>query len=89
MKYMFYKCSSLTELNISNFDTKNVRDMKDMFSNCLGKFNTLLAKLENYHGDIVDLLNQILDAIKNHTCDCNCGNGNHEGILDDIDGLIS
>ena len=81
------------KLNGGNVDlstvTQLLKDIKDMFSNCLGKFNALLAKLENYHGDIVDLLNKILDAIKNHTCNCNCGNGSHEGILDNIDGLIS
>ena len=31
---MFYKCSSLKELNISNFNTNNVTDMNHMFSRC-------------------------------------------------------
>ena len=34
MSYMFYKCSSLNELNLSNFNTNNVTNMKDMFSGC-------------------------------------------------------
>ena len=31
---MFYSCSSLKHLNINNFNTKNVTDMRSMFSKC-------------------------------------------------------
>ena len=31
---MFYDCSSLTSLNISNWDTSSVTRMSTMFSNC-------------------------------------------------------
>ena len=34
MAYMFYNCSSLTSLDLSNFDTSNVTDMKNMFYKC-------------------------------------------------------
>ena len=34
MKYMFYGCSSLRELNISNFNTNNVDNMSYMFFRC-------------------------------------------------------
>ena len=34
MSYMFYKCSSLTSLNLSNFNTNNVNNMSYMFFNC-------------------------------------------------------
>jgi surface protein len=44
---MFYYCSSLTELDLSKFNTDNVTDMFCMFDNCsslkkldLSKFNT-------------------------------------------------
>ena len=44
---MFYACSSLKELNISNFNTNNVTDMKYMFFKCsslkelnISNFNT-------------------------------------------------
>ena len=44
---MFYDCSALTTLDLSNFDTKNVTDMWGMFENCkslttldLSNFNT-------------------------------------------------
>ncbi len=31
---MFFKCSSLTSLNLSNFNTDNVKYMRYMFSGC-------------------------------------------------------
>ena len=34
MGYMFYGCSSLKKLNLSNFNTNNVTDMDYMFSEC-------------------------------------------------------
>ena len=34
MRSMFYKCSSLTSLNLSNFNTNNVKDMSGMFYGC-------------------------------------------------------
>ena len=37
---MFYYCSSLTSLNLSNFNTINVTDMSRMFSLC-SSLNTL------------------------------------------------
>ena len=33
MKYMFYNCSSLTSLNLSNFNAK-FTDVEGMFKNC-------------------------------------------------------
>ena len=47
MRSMFFGCSSLKELNLSNFNTNNVTDMGFMFSGCsslkelnLSNFNT-------------------------------------------------
>ena len=31
---MFYKCSSLKKLDLSNFNTNNVLNMKSMFDGC-------------------------------------------------------
>ncbi len=31
MSNMFYKCSSFSDLNLSNFNTNNVKDMERMF----------------------------------------------------------
>ena len=37
---MFYKCSSLSSLpDISKWNTSNVTDMSDMFSECIGTLN--------------------------------------------------
>ena len=47
MRGMFLGCSSLNELNISNYNTINVTEMNDMFAGCsslkelnLSNFNT-------------------------------------------------
>ena len=34
MSMMFWGCSSLKELNLSNFNTSKVTNMESMFSNC-------------------------------------------------------
>ena len=36
MQNMFYKCSGLTTLDVSKFDTSNVTTMQNMFSSCSG-----------------------------------------------------
>ena len=50
MNYVFGSCSSLTKLNVSNFNTNLVEDMSDVFyqwvkikSLDLSKFNTSLV----------------------------------------------
>ena len=40
MSYMFYDCYYLKDLNLSNFNAKNVTDMSGMFKHC-----TLLKNL--------------------------------------------
>ena len=40
MSYMFFDCNSLTNLNLSNFNTQNVTNMRAMFSDC----NSLINK---------------------------------------------
>ena len=49
---MFYDCNKLTSLNLSNFNTNNVKDMSCMFYGCssltslnLFNFNTLNVML--------------------------------------------
>ena len=41
---MFNRCSSLKELNLNNFNTNNVTDMRWMFSRCL---NELKLKIKS------------------------------------------
>ena len=35
MKYMFSDCSSLTRINVTNFDTQNILNMGNIFSQCV------------------------------------------------------
>ena len=45
---MFYECTSLEELNLSNFNFNNVNDMRDMFYGCSEQFqNKIKAKYKN------------------------------------------
>jgi len=44
MSCMFYRCSSLKELNLSNFNTNNATDMYGMFNGCS---NELKLKIKN------------------------------------------
>ena len=43
--YMFCGCSSLTNINLSNFNTNNVNDMSYMFSGCSSLTNINLSNL--------------------------------------------
>ena len=45
MKEMFCDCNSLTDLDLSNFNTQNVTDMNEMFSYCNSlKKNNIITK---------------------------------------------
>ena len=39
MNQMFYNCNNLKELNLSSFNTKNVKDMSQMFWDCHSLIN--------------------------------------------------
>ena len=45
MKGMFNKFSSLTSLNLSNFNTNNVKDMSYIFYNCSSLISLDLSNL--------------------------------------------
>ena len=51
MEGMFYDCSSLKELNLNNFNTNNVTDMKGMFSGCS---DDLKRKIKSENKNIKD-----------------------------------
>ena len=53
MEYMFYDCKSLTNLNLSNFNTQNITNMIDMFENCISLTNLITKD------------NKILEEFKN------------------------
>ena len=44
---MFYNCSSLTNINLSNFNTQNVTNMNHMFSLCISLTNINLSNFNN------------------------------------------
>ena len=53
MEYMFYNCNSLTNLNLSNFNTQIVNNMFGMFWSCksleniITKDNKILEEFDN------------------------------------------
>ena len=54
-KKMFFNCDSIKSFDLSNFNTQNVRNMRDMFSGCnfltninLSNFNTQNARKMSY-----------------------------------------
>ena len=69
MSWMFYYCSSLKELNLSNFNTNNVTDMSYMFAGCsslkelnLTRFNT--NNVTKYGRNVFEML--IIKRIKSY-----------------------
>ena len=47
MWYMFRECSSLTNLDVSNFDTSQVTNMGNMFSECNSLTNLDVSNFNN------------------------------------------
>ena len=82
---MFYKCSSLNSLNLSNFNTKKVKNMLAMFQDCcsltnldLSNFNTQnVTEIEGiFHNcsllngsDIICYDKKVLDEFAKRTLD--------------------
>ena len=58
---MFSDCSFLTSLNLSNFNTNNVKNMSYMFSDC--SFLTSL-NLSNFNNNNVTNMNYMFCGIK-------------------------
>ncbi len=68
---MFFCCNSLTNLDLSNFDTNNVNDMNCMFYEC----NSLVSlNLKNFKTINVNDMNNIFDG---------CISLNKESIITD------
>ena len=72
MSYMFYNCSSLKELDLSNFNTNNVTNMSYMFFGCsslnelnLFNFNTNnVINISGMFGGCSDELKNTIEKIK-------------------------
>ena len=58
-----------------------------------GAIEKIIAKLDNLNllsQENSKILKEVLEAIKNHKCDCNCADsGNHEGILGDVEDALN
>ena len=55
MRCMFYGCSSLKELNLSNFNTNNETYMGFMFSGCSDQFkNKIRSEYKNIKEEAFD-----------------------------------
>ena len=66
---MFYGCSSLKELNLSNFNTNKVKNMNNMFSGCLSLknldiYNFVVNKGANIKDMFTDLSKEVKYKIK-------------------------
>ena len=69
---MFYNCSSLTSLNLSNFNTNNVDDMSRMFSNCTSLTSLNLSNVNtNNVIDMIDMFHGLNKKCENITIDNN------------------
>ena len=65
MSYMFFGCSSLTSLNLSNFNINNVNNMSYMFYNCT---SLISLNLSNFNTNNVKDMNSIFKNL-NKNCE--------------------
>ena len=58
---MFKNCSSLTSINLSNFNTNNVTNMNCMFAGCISLTS---INLSNFNCDKIENTNGMIDMFK-------------------------
>ena len=68
MSFMFCGCSSLTSLNLSNFNTNNVNNMSAMFHNCSSLTS---LNLSNFNTNNVTNMSYMFSGIKK-SCNLIC-----------------
>ena len=68
MSFMFEKCFSLKELNLSNFNTRNVISIRGMFSNCKSLEKLNLSNFNNNRETIMDDLFEKCTSLKELIC---------------------
>ena len=76
--YMFCGCDSITNLNLSNFNTKNVIDMRNMFSDCKFLKNLIISNIET---QAVTNMRCLFDGCKS-LIDLNLSNFNTQNVID-------
>ena len=69
MSCMFFGCSSLTNINLSNFNTNNITVMRYMFAKCLSLTNIDLSKFNT--NKVIDMKGMFYG----------CGKLNRNGII--------
>ena len=82
--YMFFECSSLTNLNLSNFNTTNVIDMSFMFERCPSLTN---LNLSNFNTTNVTNMSSMFDGCSSLT-NLNLSNFNTTNVTD-MSGMFS
>ena len=65
LSYMFFYCSSLTSINLSNFNTNNVTDMGSMFAECSSLTNINLSNFNTNNVTDMDAMFQGCSSLKN------------------------
>ena len=68
-KNIFSYCSSLTSLNLSNFNTNNVNNMSYMFYDCSSLTS---LNLSNFNTNNVKDMSEIFPNIKKNKCELIC-----------------
>ena len=67
MNCMFYGCSSLTNINLSNFNTNKVTDMGCMFDRCSSLTNINLSNFNtNKVTNMLEMFGECLSLNKNN-----------------------
>ena len=61
MDHMFFRCESLTNIDLSNFNTENVTNMEYMFYKCKSLTN---IDLSNFNTQNVTNMDSMLDGCK-------------------------
>jgi len=75
---MFCYCSSLTYLDLSNFNTNNVKDMSYMFCYCSSLTS---LNLSNFNTNNVKNMNSMFSGLNKNNCQLIC---NDKKILNEI-----
>ena len=78
---MFYGCSSLTSLDLSNFDTSIVTDMTNIFNSCI---NLEYINLSNFNENFLDTYDSMFSGVPENIVICINENITKEKILPQI-----
>jgi len=76
--HMFYNCKSITNLNLSNFNTQNVTNMNNMFAICESLTNLNLSNFNTQN--VTDMSNMF--AFCNSLTNLNLSNFNTQNVTD-------